>query len=319
MSDLVKADAGAILLRPEHPFHALVDLIADTLSPSSRRVYRHTYDSWCAFADRFQIDYLDLSFAHISAFLQDPDVAHDTRLSWKAHMLRLLDWLEESNDRGPWYAQQRRQVPKFIKYRRQDTDGGGSRSKRALSKSEADTLMDVWAHDTRPVAVRNTALLRLMVYTGLRRAELVALRWEDIDLENQTVRVRHGKGDKERVASIADVTNVTKRALESLRAVQGGAYEYVLPSMSTGRDPEFASDKPMSASGVVRMLKIAVERSGVGHISAHDLRRTHITLALDNGAPLQDMQAQAGHANASTTLRYAQAANAKARRERIAF
>ena len=94
--------------------------------------------------------------------------AHDTSLSWKAHMLRLLDWLEESNDRGPWYAQQRRQVLKFIKYRRQDTDGGSSRSKRALSKSEADALMDVWAHDTRPVAVRNTALLRLMVYTGLR-------------------------------------------------------------------------------------------------------------------------------------------------------
>ena len=44
----------------------------------------------------------------------------------------------------------------------------------------------------------------------------------------------------------------------------------------------------MSASGVVRMLKIAVERSSVGHISAHDLRCTHITLALDNGAPLQN-------------------------------
>lgn len=116
-----------------------------------------------------------MSFAHISAFLQDPDVAHDTRLSWKAHMPRLLDWLEESNERGPWYAQQRRQVLKFIKFRRQDSGGGGSRSKRALSKSEADALMDVWAHDTRPVALRNTALLRLMVYTGLRRAELVAL------------------------------------------------------------------------------------------------------------------------------------------------
>ena len=286
MSDLVKIGASAILLRPEHPFHALVDLIADTLSPSSRRVYRHTYDSWCAFADRFQIDYLELSFAHISAFLQDPDVAHDTRLSWKAHMLRLLDWLEESNERGSWYAQQRRQVLKFIRFQRSEEDSGGKRSKRALSKSEADALMDVWADDTRPVAVRNTAMLRLIVYAGLRRAELVMLRWEDIDLENhQTVRVRHGKGDKERVASIADVTNMTKRALEALRAAQGGAYECVFPSMTTGRDPEFATDKPMSASGVVRMLKIAVERSGVGHISAHDLRRTHITLALDNGAP----------------------------------
>ncbi len=310
---------GVISRRPEHPFHAITELIAQTLSPNSRRVYQHTYDAWRAFADHYQIDYLDLSFSNIAAFLRDPDVAHDTRLSWKAHMLRLLDWLEESNERGPWYAQQRRQVLKFIRFQLSEEDGGGSRSQRSLSMSEANQLMDVWAHDERPVALRNTAMLRLMVYTGLRRAELVALRWEDINLENQTVRVRYGKGDKERVASIADITNVSKRALEALRAAQGGAYEYVFPSMTTGRDPEFAADKPMSASGIVRMLKIAVERSGVGHISAHDLRRTHITLALDNGAPLQDMQAQAGHANASTTLRYAQAADAKARRERIAF
>lgn len=45
MADLVKTNADAILLRPEHRFQALVDMIADTLSPSSRRVYRHTYDS----------------------------------------------------------------------------------------------------------------------------------------------------------------------------------------------------------------------------------------------------------------------------------
>ena len=319
MPDLVKITASAISLRPEHPFHALTDLIAKTLSPGSRRVYLHTYACWCAFADCYQVDYLDLSFAHISAFLQAPDVAHDTRLSWKAHMLRLLDWLEESDERGPWYAQQRRRVLKFIKFQRQDADGGGSRSQRALSKSEADALMDVWAHDTRPVSVRNTALLRLMVYTGLRRAEMVALRWEDIDLESQTVRVVHGKGGKERFATIADITNVTKRSLEALWLAQGGAYQFVFPSMTVGRSPRFAKDTSMSTSGIVRVLKIAVERSGVGHISAHDLRRTHITLALDNGAPLQDMQAQAGHASSSTTLRYAQAADAKMRRERIAF
>lgn len=43
-----------------------------------------------------------------------------------------------------------------------EEDGGGSRNKRALSKSEADALMNVWTHDKRPVTVRNTALLRLM-------------------------------------------------------------------------------------------------------------------------------------------------------------
>ena len=69
----------------------------------------------------------------------------------------------------------------------------------------------------------------------------------------------------------------------------------------------------------MRLLKLSSERAGIGHLSAHDLRRTHITLALDQGAPLQDMQAQAGHANPSTTLLYAQPADAKDRRTRIAF
>ena len=64
----------------------------------------------------------------------------------------------------------------------------------------------------------------------------------------------------------------------------------------------------------MRLLSRSSARAGIGHLSAHDLRRTHITLALDRGAPLQDMQAQAGHANPSTTLRYAQPSDAKDRR-----
>ena len=158
-----------------------------------------------------------------------------------------------------------------------------------------------------------------MVYTGLRRAEIVTLRWDDIDLEAHTVTVRQGKGDKERVAAIADITEATKWALIALRGVQDGQYECDFPSMSVGRSPRFDTDVPMSAQTIVRLLDLTAKRAGIGHVSAHDLRRTHITLALDNGAPLQDMQAQAGHSNASTTLRYAQPSDAKSRRERIAF
>ena len=66
----------------------------------------------------------------------------------------------------------------------------------------------------------------------------------------------------------------------------------------------------------VRLLKLTARRAGIGHVSAHDLRRTHITLALDNGAPLQDMQAQDGHANTSTTQRYAQLSDARTMRLR---
>ena len=127
------------------------------------------------------------------------------------------------------------------------------------------------------------------------------LRWDDIDLEAHTVTVRHGKGDKQRIAAIADATEATQRALISLRGVQDGQYECVFPGMRVGRSPRFATDVPMSAQTIVRLLELTARRAGIGHVSAHDLRRTHITLALDNGAPLQDMQAQAGHANPAST------------------
>ena len=61
--------------------------------------------------------------------------------------------------------------------------------------------------------------------------------------------------------------------------------------MTAGRNPRFNADVPMSSQTIVRSLSLSNERAGIGHLSAHDLRRTHITEALNNGAPLQDMQA----------------------------
>ena len=61
----------------------------------------------------------------------------------------------------------------------------------------------------------------------------------------------------------------------------------------------------MNAETIARVVSGSGRRIGIERLSAHDLRRTHITLALNSGAPLPDMQAQAGHANAATTLLYA--------------
>ena len=300
-------------------FKTLTYMISQTLAESSRRVYANTYRQWWAFAERHQLDYLALSYENILAFLNQSDIAFATRQSWKTHMLRMLDWLEEADEQGEWYGVQRRRVLKFVKVKRMEAERGRRRSQRALKRTELAQLLDVWAVDPRKVGIRNYALLRLLIYTGLRRAEVVMLRWDDIDLDAHTVTVRHGKGDKERVAAIADVTDASKRALYALWGAQAGAYDCVFPTMTAGRSPKFEADTPMSAQTIVRLLQLSSRRAGIGHLSAHDLRRTHITLALDNGAPLQDMQAQAGHANPSTTLRYAQPSDAKSRRARIAF
>ena len=322
MSALFRTARGALVIssdKSDVKFRVLTQMIERTLAESSRRVYAHTYRQWSAYTDRNGHDIFDLSFENISAFLNQSEVAYATRQSWKTHMLRLLDWLEEADTNAEWYGKQRRRVLKFVKVKRMAAERGRRRSQRALSRAEVARLLGVWAADLRPVGIRNHALLRLMVYTGLRRAEVVMLRWDDIDLEAHTVTVRQGKGDKQRIATIADSTDDSQRALIALRAVQAGQYDCVFPTMRAGRSPQFESDKPMSAQTIVRLLSLSSKRAEIGHLSAHDLRRTHITLALDNGAPLQDMQAQAGHANASTTLRYAQPSDAKSRRKRIAF
>ena len=84
----------------DEQFDRLIGLIAENLAVSSQRVYRHTYEQWRAFARRHQLDLFDLSFEHLAAFLNGHDLASAIRRAWKAHMLRLLDWLEEAPDAG---------------------------------------------------------------------------------------------------------------------------------------------------------------------------------------------------------------------------
>ena len=172
---------GALVIgseKSEEQFRVLTQMIDRILAESSRRVYANTYRQWSAYTAQDGLDTLDLSFENISAFSNQSEVAYATRQSWKTHMLRLLDWLEEANANDEWYAKQRRRVLKFVKVKRMDAERGRRRSQRALSRTEVARLLVVWADDQRHVGIRNYALLRLLIYTGLRRAEVVMLRWD---------------------------------------------------------------------------------------------------------------------------------------------
>ena len=80
-------------------------MIERSLAESSRRVYANTYRQWSAYTERDGLDSLDLSFENISALvLNQSEVAYATRQSWKTHMLRLLDWLEEADTNAEWYG-----------------------------------------------------------------------------------------------------------------------------------------------------------------------------------------------------------------------
>lgn len=101
----IPSSAIVINAKPaDYQFSVLPEFISESLAETSRKVYRNTYCQWTAFAKRNGIDDFDLSFENIYAFLCGGDISHSTRQSKKIHMLRLLDWLEESETRGEWYG-----------------------------------------------------------------------------------------------------------------------------------------------------------------------------------------------------------------------
>lgn len=145
-------------------------------------------------------------------------------------------------------------------------------------------------------SARNRTLLRLLYYGGLRRAELAALRWRDLqprgkDGGQATV---FGKGGKTRAALLPS------HLWRELVAMRDGAADDA---------PIFAgrNGRPLTSSQVWRIVKAAGRRAGVPALSPHWMRHAAASHALDNGAPISVVQATLGHASLATTSRYVHA------------
>ena len=138
--------------------------------------------------------------------------------------------------------------------------------------------------------------------TGLRRGELLGLKWEDIDLERGTIRVRR------QIARInGEVVEAPLKTKNSYRSISIGqdAVEilkeqqrktnsgYVFPSPTGG---------PISPDSVIHMLHRVLERAGLPKIRFHDLRHTFATVALQNGVDIKTVSGMLGHYSAGFTL-----------------
>lgn len=138
--------------------------------------------------------------------------------------------------------------------------------------------------------------------TGLRRGELLGLKWEDIDLKTGTIRVRrqvarvNGKiveaplKTKNSYRTVA----ISRNAIEVLKAQkQKTNDEYVFPSLTGG---------PISPDSVNNMLHRVLKRAGIPKVRFHDLRHTFATLALQNGVDIKIVSSMLGHFSAGFTL-----------------
>ncbi len=289
-------------------FDRLVDGMAYMVAPSTLRIYRHTFRQWRSWCSDNVIDTLALWPANVGVFLASSPTSKGTRQHQLSALRKLAQALYLAT--GDSTAERMAAALRLVKPPVENATET-HRPKRALTPAMADKVLRVWQGD-QPIHHRNNALIALLALTGLRRSEAAILRWSDIDFENRVISVRHGKGDKAR-----EVAVVGEYALEALRAWlerQGDRRKYVF--CSVGKGGQLGADRPITGTDVYRVVKATEEKSGVA-FRPHDLRRTFITEALAMGTPLADVQAQAGHAQASTTLLYAQPVNAKERLSRM--
>lgn len=291
-------------------FNKLADFVVGRLAESSRRMYQRTYGDWSGFAFAEGFEPLDITFERVDGFVHMPGKSKSTMQSRLSHMRKLLELLSILDGR---YERHYKAVKGFLKIR---VVNDREPLRRALTIGEVRRLFESFDGDS-DYAVRNSALIRMAVYTGARRSELAMMRWDDLDSDRNTITIQNGKGGKSRVVAILDKTWGTALALLWLRDRQRqviGACKFMFTKVAKFKH-EFTSCEPIAASTVYHLVTSHAASSGIGRLTPHDLRRTHITLMLDTGGDkaLANAQAQAGHKMPQTTMLYAQPSQAQAR------
>lgn len=171
---------------------------------------------------------------------------------------------------------------------------------RFLRPEEIEGLMN--APDHSPAGLRDRALLELLYASGLRAGEVARLDVSDIHLPEGEIRVRQGKGGKERVALLG------RAAAEAIRNYLSAGRPALAARARRGESRALLLNKygeRLSDRGIRRTFdKYAAQASARLKITPHVLRHTFATHLLENGADLRAVQELLGHASIATTQIY---------------
>lgn len=176
-----------------------------------------------------------------------------------------------------------------------------------LTIDEISKLLDIELIDA--YSYRNKAMFETLYATGLRISELINLRFSNIDLNNNIIRVM-GKGSKERMVPLNDIATkylsiyINEYRSQILRLKQS---DYLFISNAK---------KPITRQGFFKILKKECKRAGISKdVSPHVLRHSFATHLLANGADLRVIQELLGHSNIVTTEIYTHIVNDKIKKD----
>jgi site-specific recombinase XerD len=153
--------------------------------------------------------------------------------------------------------------------------------------------------------LRHRAILMTAYAAGLRISEVLALRTDDIDSQRMVIRVRQGKGSKDRYVMLSPrllaLLREYWRAHRRREAYRPGPW--LFPGNVPGR--------PITDGAVYEACEEACRAAGLEkHVTVHTLRHTFATHLLEGGTDLRTIQILLGHRSLNTTARYLHVATA---------
>jgi integrase len=186
--------------------------------------------------------------------------------------------------------------------------GPGSREMKTWSAEQVRAFLTATKDD------RLYPLWRLLALTGMRRGEVLGVKWEDIDLEAGRLSVRRSLiplGAEVIVSEPKTARGRRSIALdaETVKVLKAQAARQLVEQQAHGEswtDSGYLCTKedgtPYHPEVVSRSFRQAVKRAMLPMIRPHDLRHTHATLALQAGIHPKVVSERLGHANVSITL-----------------
>lgn len=189
-------------------------------------------------------------------------------------------------------------------HRLSDNPADGIAKHRELTGERPDffSVAEVEALIRASASERDALIFRVAAFAGLRRGEIVSLRWSHVDFARDHVHAVESvsAGQDSRVKDYEGRTvplaPQLASALAAWRPVGADEGDLVFP----GTLPE----RKLDGDALSKRYRETRDRAGLRPLTFHDLRHTFGSLAVDGGASLVQVQAWMGHADIKTTMRY---------------
>lgn len=176
-----------------------------------------------------------------------------------------------------------------------------SEKKKSLTEVEVGNLMDILELQ-KPIT---KALVMLLVDTGARIGEVLALQWESIDWKNSTVKIT-GTRDKQTHEIRTTKTKESRRDVtvgkETLQALRDWREEQESRGHRSGDVFTGRTGAPLRYKTAREWTHRLGHKIGVDELHPHMLRHSAATIAIENGASIPGVSRRLGHKNVNTTL-----------------